>query len=46
MSKYLRNMKKTVKKRKKLYDKDVWDVPSGACRKGERYYRKEINGGE
>jgi len=43
MSKYMKNMKKGTKKRIKLYSDDVWDVPSGARRKGERYYRRECD---
>jgi hypothetical protein len=42
MSKYLRNRKKSVRKRIKLWNDDEWDIPSGNTRKGERYYRKII----
>jgi len=34
-------MKKSVKKRIILYNKDKWDIPSGGTRDGERAYRKE-----
>lgn len=40
MAKYLKNMKKTTRKRIKIWWEDVWDKPGGGCRKGERAYRK------
>jgi len=37
----MKNIKKKVKKRIKIWKDDKWDTPSGDTRKGERHYRKE-----